>query len=61
MKSIEKKGFEQLAEIVNMPTRFECYETMSDIAKLAMLVYFAGSCDACGWIKKESIEADSSL
>lgn len=53
MEGIDKKGFEQLAKVVNMPTRFECYETMSDIAKLAMLAYVAGSRDACGWFKKE--------
>lgn len=33
-------------------------ETMSDIAKLAMLAYFAGSRDACGWIKKEPIKVE---
>lgn len=53
MTGIDKTGFEQLAEVINMPTRFECYETMSDIAKLAMLAYVAGSRDACGWIPKE--------
>lgn len=58
MDGIEKNGFEQLAEVVNMPTRFECYETMSDIAKLAMLAYFAGSRDVCGWIKKEPIKGE---
>ena len=58
MKDVEKNGCEQLAEIVNMPTRFECYETMGDIAKLALLAYFAGSRDACGWIKKESIKEE---
>jgi hypothetical protein len=58
MTGIEKNEFEQLAEVVNMPTRFECYETMEDIAKLAMLAYFAGSCDACGWINKESIKKE---
>lgn len=52
MRGIEKSEFEKLAEVVNMPTRFECYETMQDIVKLAMLSYFAGSRDACGWIKK---------
>lgn len=56
MKGIEKNSFEQLAEVINMPTRFECYETMGDIVKLAMLAYFAGSSDACEWIKKASIE-----
>lgn len=61
MKDVEKKGFEQLAEVVNMPIRFECYETMGDIAKLAMLAYFAGSRDACGWIKKEPIKAEEQL
>lgn len=58
MTGIENNGFEQLAEIVNMPTRFECYETIGDIAKLAMLAYFAGSRDACGWIKKEPIKEE---
>jgi hypothetical protein len=58
MTGIEKKGFEQLAEVVNMPTRFECYETIGDIAKLAMLAYVAGSRDACGWIKKEPIKEE---
>lgn len=58
MTGIDKTGFEQLAEVINMPTRFECYETMSDIAKLAMLAYIAGSRDACGWIKKEPIKVE---
>lgn len=58
MNDIVKNGFEQLAETVNMPTRFECYETMGDIAKLALLAYFAGSRDACGWIKKEPIKEE---
>ena len=56
MKGVEKTGFEQLADIIGMPTRFECYETMGDIVKLAMLAYFAGSRDACEWIKKTPIE-----
>ena len=58
MNGIEKNGFEQLAEVINMPKQFECYETMGDIAKLAMLAYFAGSCDVCGWIKKEPIKKE---
>ena len=52
MVDVNSTAFEQLAEVINMPTRFECYETMSDIAKLAMLAYFAGSRDVCGWNHK---------
>lgn len=58
MVGIEKTGFEQLAEVINMPTRVECYETISDIAKLALLAYIAGSRDACGWIKKEPFKVE---
>lgn len=58
MKGIEKTGFAQLADIIGMPTRFECYETMGDIVKLALRAYFAGNRDACGWIKKEPIDAE---
>lgn len=58
MKDVEKNGFEQLADIIGMPTRFECYETMGDIVKLALRAYFAGNRDACGWIKKEPINAE---
>lgn len=58
MTGIDKTGFKQLAEVINMPTRLECYETISDIAKLALLSYMAGSRDACGWFKKEPIKAE---
>jgi hypothetical protein len=58
MNGVEKNGFKQLADIIGMPTRFECYETMGDIVKLALRAYFAGYRDACGWIKKEPINAE---
>jgi hypothetical protein len=58
MVDVNKTAFGQLADKIDMPTRFECYETMTDIMKLAMLSYFAGSCDACGWIKKEPIKEE---
>ena len=58
MEDTGRSSFGQLAALINMPTRFECYETLDDIAKLAMAAYFAGSIDACGWIKKEPIKEE---
>ena len=58
MEDTRRSAFGQLAEKIAMPTRFEFYETMDDIATLAIAAYFAGSIDACGWIKKEPIKEE---